>query len=214
VKRIVAMITVVVAMGAVGLAVGLVAFGGEDQAQARGHHQRQHGGAGHAAGGCAGTMGTHTAITGDYTLSAVDKEAIAYMLEEEKLAHDAYVVLADKYGLRVFSNIQTSESRHVAAVESLVTAYGLADPTSGSGAGTFDNHDLQALYDKLIASGTSSVAKAIQAGITIEKTDIGDLRTRIGRTGNPEVKAVFSNLLRASYKHLAAFQRQLAVYGG
>ena len=35
-------------------------------------------------------------------------EELAYLIEEEKLAHDVYQTMADKWGARVFSNIKNS----------------------------------------------------------------------------------------------------------
>ena len=54
------------------------------------------------------------------------------MAEEEKLAHDVYVALAARYpDLMQFARIQRSETMHLTAVRTLLTRYGIADPTTG-----------------------------------------------------------------------------------
>ena len=45
-----------------------------------------------------------------------EKAGLLFMRKEEKLARDVYLVLFDKWGLRVFENIAQSEQRHMDAV--------------------------------------------------------------------------------------------------
>ncbi len=61
-------------------------------------------------------------------LTAAEEEGLLFMREEEKLARDVYLVLFDKWGLRVFENIAESEQRHMDAVLYLLGKYGLDDP--------------------------------------------------------------------------------------
>ena len=42
-------------------------------------------------------------------LTAVEKEGLLYMAEEEKLAGDVYLALYEKWNLRVFDNIESGE---------------------------------------------------------------------------------------------------------
>ena len=39
-------------------------------------------------------------------------DELAYLIEEEKLAHDVYQMMYNKWGSRVFSNIKNSETTH------------------------------------------------------------------------------------------------------
>jgi hypothetical protein len=53
-------------------------------------------------------------------ISANDQQALIYMREEEKLARDVYIVLGDKWGLRIFQNIAKSEQIHTDMVKNLI----------------------------------------------------------------------------------------------
>ncbi len=145
------------------------------------------------------------------TIEEKSIEDMKYMYEEEKLAHDAYVFLGEKWDLQIFQNIKESEKRHLKAIEGLLTknqiSYTLYDKK-----GKFHNVDLQKLYDYLIELGSNSVKDALSVGALIEETDINDLEKAIDNTNDEYRKQVYSNLLRASRNHLRAFKRQLSRY--
>jgi len=166
-------------------------------------------GSGNGPGSGERSDSTHVVVTGTYALSDPDADEIAYMREEEKLAHDVYVVLAEEWGLRAFSNISSSESQHMDAVKELIDAYDLSDPAATTAAGEFQEEGLQELYDELVEKGRTSLTDALEVGILIEETDIADLERAIEATDNPEVSGVFSNLLSASQRHLVSFERLL-----
>jgi hypothetical protein len=126
------------------------------------------------------------------------------MREEEKLARDVYQAMYEKWGARVFKNIKSAETRHMASVLTLIDRYGLADPASAQ-AGVFNNTELQAAYDSLLAQGSKSLADALQVGVAIEKLDIEDLQTAVEQATHADLNTVYQNLLRASGNHLAAF---------
>ena len=136
-------------------------------------------------------------------------QLLTYLIEEEKLAHDVYTVLAEKWGANTFTNILKSETSHQSQVASLLTAYGIADPRS-SQIGVFTDPALQALYNKLIAQGSISVTEAYKVGVLIEETDIADLTTAMNSTTDTKILSVLQTLKDGSYNHLAAFQKQLA----
>lgn len=140
---------------------------------------------------------------------SVTASGLAYMIEEEKLAHDVYQVLGDKWGSRIFSNIMRSEAMHQNMVQAVMESRGLTDPRS-SKIGVFQNHELQMLYDQLIAQGVQSVSEAYKVGVAIEEKDIADLKQAIADLDaqDTDVKAVFENLLQGSENHLRAFSRQ------
>jgi hypothetical protein len=146
-------------------------------------------------------------------LSAAESAALTYMREEEKLAHDVYIVLYEKWGLRVFQNISQSEQTHTEAVKALLDRYGLPDPASSS-AGVFANPDLQTLYNDLVARGSQSLAEAVKVGAAIEEIDILDLEKRLAGTDNADIQQVFNNLLNGSYNHLRAFSSNLSAQAG
>lgn len=141
-------------------------------------------------------------------LSATDA-MLLYMAEEEKLAMDVYDALGDLWGARIYSQISSSEATHQDRVLSLLDAAGLADPRTGV-AGTFADEELQALYDELIALGSTSPTAAFEVGVMIEERDIVDLTEAISLTSDASVITVLEALRSASENHLSAFERQLS----
>lgn len=130
---------------------------------------------------------------------------LQFMLEEEKLARDVYQTLGEEWGLNVFRNISRAEQTHMDAVASLLQQYGV-DTSLGDGTrGTFENQDLQALYDQLTTSGSQSVADALLAGMAIEEIDIRDLQEQLTEIENADIQRVYTSLLRGSGNHLRAF---------
>ena len=167
------------------------------------------------------TVGTATAgqngkgiFTGQQALTAAEVEHLIYLREEEKLAHDVYVYLFDKWGQWIFQSIAESEQRHMDAVKNLLDKYGLADPAEGNGEGVFTNGDLQKLYDDLIARGTQSELDALYVGATIEDMDIYDLQGILSETDRPDIINVCENLMKGSRNHLRAFVGQIELLGG
>ena len=143
------------------------------------------------------------------TLSASEEEGLIFMREEEKLAHDVYVTLYAQWGLPVFQNIANSESTHTAAVKALLDRYGIVDPVVGNGVGEFTNPELQALYNQLVAQGSTSLADALKVGVAIEEKDILDLQTRLAQTSSADIQLVYNRLLMGSENHLRAFTSTL-----
>lgn len=141
-------------------------------------------------------------------LSPEEAADLAYMREEEKVAQDVYLAFYDQWNLPVFRNIAAAEATHMAAVGTLLDRYGLPDPASGNPAGVFDDPDLQALYDDLVAQGSESLAAALYVGTIIEEVDILDLEESIARTDKADIQLVYQNLLRGSGNHLRAFAGQ------
>ncbi|WP_353815018.1 DUF2202 domain-containing protein [Agromyces sp. SYSU T00266] len=132
--------------------------------------------------------------------------ALVYLIEEEKLAHDVYVVLGDLWGAQVFANITGSETTHQDLVAPLLSARGIDDPRSDE-VGVFTDPDLQALYDELVARGSTSLDEAIQVGIAIEEKDLADLGAAIAAEDEADVVDVLERLYAGSENHLATFER-------
>ena len=164
----------------------------------------------------AGTQVANVHVDPDTTsaLTPAEAEGLRFMREEEKLAQDVYTLLGAKYDSRVFSNISRSEAEHTATVKGFLDAFQVVDPAAGNAAGVYENDDLQALYAQLVAQGQTSFTEAVKVGIAIEERDIADLKARIAGTDREDLKAMYSNLLRASENHLRAFTRQLDGSGG
>lgn len=146
-------------------------------------------------------------------LSNAEKDGLVYMREEEKLAHDVYVYLYDKWGQRIFSNIAASEATHTDAVKKLLEKYGLDDPSSETVPGEFQNDVLQKLYNDLVARGSESLSEALLVGVAIEEIDILDLEKFLIDVDSEDVTLVYENLLRGSRNHLRAFIKNLDKQG-
>lgn len=149
------------------------------------------------------------AATGALTQAEID--ALLWMREEEKLAHDVYVALADAWGLKVFTNVSASEQTHTDAVQALLDRYGIADPTEGKGVGEFRDPAIQALHDELLATGLRSATDALRVGATIEDLDIVDLQARA--TTTEDINLVYASLELGSRNHLRAFTSSLEQQG-
>jgi hypothetical protein len=141
------------------------------------------------------------------TLSEQQKTTLAAMAQEEKLAHDLYVAFGDKYAATIFDRIATAETQHLTAVRTLLTRYGVADPTADMPAGKFSDPAVQTTYDRLFTQGSADVAAALRVGEEVERTDIADLRAALDGLTAPDVTQVYTHLLNASQHHLAAFER-------
>ncbi len=141
-------------------------------------------------------------------LSSEEAAHLLYMREEEKLALDIYQALYSKWDVRIFSNIAASEQRHFNALGTLIRRYGLPDPAQ-TAAGVFTNPDLQKLYNDLLTDGGLTLMDALQAGVTIEETDIEDLTAAIAATHNRDFLTVYGNLLNGSVNHLSAFSSHI-----
>ncbi len=149
--------------------------------------------------------GTGTGITTipASDLNAEEAASLLYMREEEKLARDVYNTLYTVWGQPTFQNIASSEQAHMDEIKQLLDRYGLTDPALAPG--QFTDASLQALYDKLVAQGSISLADALKVGAAIEEIDILDLQTRLAQTDNADIQMVYNNLMNGSYNHLKAF---------
>ncbi|MDO9546815.1 MAG: DUF2202 domain-containing protein [Pelolinea sp.] len=130
---------------------------------------------------------------------------LLFMVEEEKLAHDVYMVLYDLWGQPIFQNIANSELSHIEAVKNLMERYGIPNTAESNALGQFDNQDLQALYDQLVEMGSVSLAEAIKVGTAVEEIDILDLEEYLTQTEVADLTLVYENLLAGSRNHLRSF---------
>lgn len=140
------------------------------------------------------------------TLTKSQLTTLQWMAEEEKLAHDVYVALDEKFGGVVFERIAASEAKHLKAIQRLMARYDVDDPTAGLGDGEFASDAAKQMYADLLAKATT-VEEAMAVGAEIERLDIADLKEAIADATQRDLKRVYSNLLRGSQRHLVAFTR-------
>lgn len=148
-------------------------------------------------------------------INPTEKDALLFMREEEKLARDVYLYLAEKWEVKVFSNIARAEDRHMSSILCLIDKYDLTDPVKENPNGVFTNEALGTLYNTLIESGTPSLIEAFKVGAFIEDLDINDLNVNIENEliDNKDILAVFGELRKGSRNHMRAFTRNLTRLG-
>jgi hypothetical protein len=147
-------------------------------------------------------------------LNADEIKSLTLMREEEKLAHDVYVTLYNKWGVNVFNNIAASEQTHTDAILSLLNKYNLPDPVQTTVVGVFTDSTLQTLYNSLVAQGNNSSLDAFLVGATIEDLDIYDLNDWTTKVDNQDILYVFANLNKGSRNHMRSFYSQIVSAGG
>jgi len=188
-------------MGAVALAPLLTACGGGDDESLTGTDS---------------PAGSAPVVAQD--LSAEEIAGLLFMREEEKLAHDVYIALYERWedegSAQVFENVAGSESEHTEAVRLLLLAHGLDDPAATTPPGVFVNTELQALYNQLVAMGEPSLVEALKVGCLIEEKDIQDINDKKGLViDEPDIVQVYDHLLCGSRNHLRAFNSALLEQG-
>jgi hypothetical protein len=142
-------------------------------------------------------------------VSEVERQYLLTMREEEKLARDVYNFLAERWNLRVFSQIALSESKHMAAIKLLLDKYLIADPVGEDVPGQFSRGEFQELYASLTNAGGASIDEALRVGATIEDLDISDLLKAIAESDSQDILTVFQNLAKGSRNHLRTFVSHL-----
>lgn len=148
-------------------------------------------------------------------LSAAEAQSLAYLREEEQLAHDVYAASATRWTQQpVFARITGSEATHAAAVASLLARYQLPDPLAGLPSGRFQTPAFQTLHDALVAASQVSLVEALKVGVQIEELDIHDITVQLAGIDNADILLVYDNLLKGSRNHLRAYMKVLTEQGG
>ncbi len=162
---------------------------------------------------CAGGLGALFDEIEPIPLSAAEQAAVLYLREEEKLARDVYLTLAERWQLPIFANIARAEQQHMDLVYWVIDSQGLIDPITDDTVGAFLDPDLDDLYDTFTVAGEESLVAALTVGAAIEDMDLADLYILLGITDNDQVQIVAYNLAKGSRNHLRAFIRALQAQG-
>ena len=180
---------------------------GAGYGRGNGHHMGTGavGGYGMGAGRQGGNVTDPLAGLPKGTLATGQKQSLAGMAEEEKLAHDVYVALAATGGDARFTRIAAAETRHLTEVRALLTRYGITDPTAGKADGVFATASVQQQFTDLVARGSASPAAALAVGRDVENADIADLAKAGTGVTAQDVRTVFTRLTNGSRMHLRAF---------
>jgi hypothetical protein len=170
-------------------------------------------GAGQGGGECTGGVG---ALFNEIEIVALsgEEDYLLFMWEEEKLARDVYLTLAETWQLPIFANISRAEQKHMDLMFKLIETYGFADQIPDDIPGAFVDPDLGALFSQFVLDGNTSLIAALRVGATIEDKDLADLYYLIeSLTDNKHIELVAYNLAKGSRNHLRAFVRALEAQG-
>lgn len=151
-------------------------------------------------------------IANNIEFTQADKDALLFMLEEEKLARDTYDYLDNLWSINQFANIKNSEQSHMNAVADLLTQSNVTYEILPYG--EFISTEIQNLYDQFVDYGSFSMNNALAIGATIEDLDIRDLQDFIDVTSNVALISVFENLQCGSRNHLRSFISVIENSGG
>ncbi len=151
-------------------------------------------------------------------LTQPEIDEASFMREEETLARDVYLDLAEHWTAQagqvpvvtIMSNISQAEQEHMDSMKAVLDCYGLPDPmAAGETRGVFINTELAQLYTDLIARGQTSQGEALHVGALIEEVDIEDLVTSIAISQQDYTDQVYENLMCGSRNHLRAFAGEI-----
>lgn len=137
---------------------------------------------------------------------ATEVANLKMMFEEERMAHDLYIALGEKWRSRKFDNISRAETRHNSLVAAQLDRLGVERPDA-SVSGKYADPEIQKLYDSWLEQGMKTQADAFRVGAELERRDIADLEKSLAATNDQEVREVYGRLLAGSKKHLAAFEK-------
>ena len=146
----------------------------------------------------------------EIVLSEDQKEMLFFIYQEEKVARDLYITLAEIYrNENIFVSTKISEQRHVDSARRLCNQYGVkTSHVDEDTVGKFELEVLQTLYDACKETGKRSLHDALEISEFIEVTNMDDLEQ--ASVGMPsDVVSVYQDLKESSLNHLDAFQAAL-----
>jgi hypothetical protein len=172
-------------------------------------------GTGQAGGECIGGIGALFHEIEIEPLSIEEQEELLFMWEEEKMARDVHLTLAERWQLPIFANIARSEQRHMDLMIKLIDAYGFSDLVPEDSPGVFYDPNLGPLYEQFISEERNlTLIDSLKVGAEIEDKVLFDLSYLIDYvTDNKHIELVAYNLAKGSRNHLRAFERALAAQG-
>ena len=137
-------------------------------------------------------------------------EHLNFMREEEKLAHDVYVYMYQRWNAEenaeIFNLISLSEQQHMDTMLKMLIKYDLPDSAS-SEFGVFNNEDLQDKYYALTSIGEVDYLSALhKVGGFIEELDMIDIQEAIDVNQTPiDLTTAYEHLKKKKKNHLRAF---------
>ena len=178
-------------------------------------------------------------VTQPASLDATETSHLIFMREEEKLARDVYLKLADMYPEQgVFAKIATtSEQTHTDTMRDKLAQFGIPDPNPATNelptsigifTGTEWGWYFTQKFSELVAKASNSELDALYVGALIEELDMNDIANcpavmvkagypepcGMNYTDEPVLQRSYASLIDGSENHLRAYVGQIeAVIG-
>lgn len=184
-----------------------------------------------SAGGSGSTSST--------SLDSIEISHLTFMREEEKLARDVYLTLAEQYpGHPIFNNIATrAEQTHTDTMRDKLEQFNLEDPNPNTNnlpasRGIFTGAEWGSYftekYSELTTQGITSTLNAFYVGAFIEELDMKDISVcpqimiehgypspcGLAYTDESALQTAYSSLINGSENHLRAYVKQIEVIIG
>ena len=149
-------------------------------------------------------------VPSQITKSNLSSEQINHVIDlhnEERLAHDVYVYLYEKRGIKQFGNILQSEIQHYTLVENILQSYKI-EYDKNTTVGVYSTPWYTELYNTLIEKWSISPSDAIAVWVQIETMDIADIQKLYPEFESySNITTMLQKLEQWSRNHLAAFSR-------
>jgi hypothetical protein len=152
-----------------------------------------------------GMMGSIAVTAPSGTLNTAQRAALAGIAEQQQLARDLYQALAAQYDSAVLDHVATATAYRLDAIRTLMTRYGVTDPTTGTVAGTFSDPAVQTTYNRLLAQGQSSYDNALAAVRTVEAAQVTALTNDLSGLTAPDVRQVYNRLVSLAEMYQGMF---------
>lgn len=141
-----------------------------------------------------------------------DRALFLKIYQEEKLAYDLYGEFYERWSLNVFNAVQQREAKHVWCVEKIMDNYGFKH-TANINTGTYQDKEVQKIYDELTVKGCISDLSALEAAAFIKEKHISQLRSRIQLQSDGYIIKVIFLIEKAAQSHLIAFVKSIRLSG-
>ena len=111
------------------------------------------------------------------TLSQTKKNALLFMIEEEKLTKDVYEYLHDTWGLKIFASQAKVSKVNMDKILVLFDKHNLETPATLRMQGAFENIELQNYYDNLTQKADFSLHEALKVTKKLQKLSTKSMKS-------------------------------------
>lgn len=155
---------------------------------------------------------SYSSSTNDKNEYKDNRDLFLKLYQEEKMVYDLLGEFHERWSLSVFYSVQQREARHVWCVERIMDNYGYNYKTN-SNTGSYQDKEIQKIYDELTVKGCISDLAALEAAAFIKEKYIYQLRQRIRYQEDGYVVKVIFLMESAAQSHLRAFVNSIRLSG-